>query len=101
MAVPSSKPPFYAEGRLCDLPPSKCVWYAMGMNALKKWSCAIFHVQSNVWCVHSCSGLACGSILKGRLPFPIFPPSESLICIYETCGKKIGIMRQGSRVSRH
>lgn len=36
MAVPSSKPPFYAEGRLCDLPPSKCVWYAMGMNALKK-----------------------------------------------------------------
>ena len=41
---------------------------------LKKRSWAIFHVQSNVWCVHSCCGLACESILKGRLPFPIFSP---------------------------
>lgn len=41
---------------------------------LKKWSWAIFHVRSNVQCVYSCWGLACGSILKGRLPFPIFFP---------------------------
>lgn len=44
-----------------------------GNDCLKKWSRAIFHVQSNVQCVHSCPRLACGSILKGRLPFPIPP----------------------------
>ena len=51
--------------------------------------------------MHSCPWLACGSILKGRLPFPIPPPSEGWICIYETCEKKLGIMRRGARVSRH
>lgn len=57
---------------------------SLGNECLKKWSWAIFYVQSNVLCVHSCSGLA-GSTL---IPFPIFSPSEGLICIYETCEKR-------------